>query len=457
MENNISNLSIKTANNDKYNNFASNSNKKLLNKAAQDTCTFTGTKKSDEKSKDKNLFKTAAAAIGLSGVTLAVGRGVVANKLSKVIKEAGEAPVKTLFGKIKQLQNINTDVSNKLSTAINDSGEKPVTTMLGKINQLKNISITDKLTGLYNKRYLENNLPVILKDSTNKKQPLSLMYCDLDYFKRINDVQGHDIGDKALELFSSCVQTVLKKNNLEGNGFRFGGEEFIVSMPGLSKKQAVKVAEQIQTEYSEHPQSAEILNDFMDKAKLDLEKHTKSQNIYEEMEKQVRANGSIEKQFSNSVCEDMGMPIYTDTGNSIQSKSSDYLDKSKMSERFVGLLQDKVDTVKSKKQRDLIHSYINFLKENPDKFNIKLKLTDDPSDLGLNSIFTSLYRRKDEINNLNKWMAHNKMSVTAGLTEYKPQEGVDFKKQADALLKEADNLLLTGKDSKRGEIYLSKD
>lgn len=85
---------------------------------------------------------------------------------------------------------------------------------------------TDPLTGLLNRRAFENRVGDLFQRGT----PFTLVMGDLDHFKVLNDTYGHDIGDRALRLFSSTLRAALRSDDLV---CRYGGEEFVVAFPGL--------------------------------------------------------------------------------------------------------------------------------------------------------------------------------------------------------------------------------
>ena len=83
----------------------------------------------------------------------------------------------------------------------------------------------DALTGLYNRRYLAEYLPRTIRLSKRNSSPLSLIICDIDHFKTINDTWGHDAGDTVLVDFSRVLSSVCRAEDII---IRYGGEEFIV-------------------------------------------------------------------------------------------------------------------------------------------------------------------------------------------------------------------------------------
>lgn len=103
-------------------------------------------------------------------------------------------------------------------------------------------AVTDDMTGLYNRRYFDRHLGVMLGKAQNQDRDMAVMILDIDHFKAVNDTHGHDIGDAVLREFA-----VRLKRNIRGVDLacRFGGEEFIVLMPDTDYRQAEAVAERV--------------------------------------------------------------------------------------------------------------------------------------------------------------------------------------------------------------------
>ena len=113
-----------------------------------------------------------------------------------------------------------------------------------KSNYQKTISraITDALTGLYNRHYLNTHLDNTVRQALNNNKSLSLMIMDMDHFKQVNDTYGHDVGDQVLQQLSEIIINTVRSADLAA---RFGGEEFVILMPETDVKQANDVAERI--------------------------------------------------------------------------------------------------------------------------------------------------------------------------------------------------------------------
>ena len=107
---------------------------------------------------------------------------------------------------------------------------------------LQNLSTTDPLTGLLNRREYHKISTAELHRDTLFNHPFSLLIFDIDDFKYINDTFGHGVGDAALRSLASCARRSLRITDILA---RFGGEEFIISMPDTSLEEALIVAERL--------------------------------------------------------------------------------------------------------------------------------------------------------------------------------------------------------------------
>ncbi len=108
--------------------------------------------------------------------------------------------------------------------------------------RLEQQALIDPLTGLGNRRALEDQASMEIARAERSGAPLSLLAIDLDHFKHINDTYGHDVGDLVLQAFAELAQEVLRDGDVL---CRIGGEEFTVLLPNTSKEQALQVAERL--------------------------------------------------------------------------------------------------------------------------------------------------------------------------------------------------------------------
>jgi diguanylate cyclase (GGDEF)-like protein len=111
-----------------------------------------------------------------------------------------------------------------------------------RANQFQLMSITDPLTGLHNRRYMESRLTEELNRSKRYDQPMSFMMIDIDDFKHYNDRNGHQAGDRALEITAQCLRSTLRKVDVAS---RYGGEEFSILLPQATLKEAGAIADRL--------------------------------------------------------------------------------------------------------------------------------------------------------------------------------------------------------------------
>lgn len=114
---------------------------------------------------------------------------------------------------------------------------------------LKNQSIQDGLTGLRNRRSFDETITAAFEEAESKGEPIAVLFIDGDRFKDINDSQGHQAGDAVLVQIAQRLSDTLKDR---GTVFRYGGEEFVVMLPGAGIEQATEVGEQLRA-CIEHP------------------------------------------------------------------------------------------------------------------------------------------------------------------------------------------------------------
>jgi two-component system cell cycle response regulator len=112
------------------------------------------------------------------------------------------------------------------------------------------MAITDALTGLYNRRYMESHLATLVEQATSRSKPLTVLVMDIDYFKSINDGYGHDAGDDVLREFALRIRKSIRGIDL---ACRLGGEEFVVVMPETDLAVATMVAERLRRRIASEP------------------------------------------------------------------------------------------------------------------------------------------------------------------------------------------------------------
>ncbi|MGB3388648.1 MAG: PleD family two-component system response regulator [Pseudaminobacter sp.] len=118
------------------------------------------------------------------------------------------------------------------------------------VTQTIEMAVTDGLTGLHNRRYLDSHLHTLFDRAVARRRSLSVMITDLDRFKTVNDTYGHDGGDDVLREFARRLRKNVRGIDL---ACRYGGEEFVIVMPDTDAGIAEKVAERIRAEIARTP------------------------------------------------------------------------------------------------------------------------------------------------------------------------------------------------------------
>ena len=101
---------------------------------------------------------------------------------------------------------------------------------------------TDELTGLFNFRYFNQALSLEMERTRRSGQPTCLIMCDLDHFKDINDVHGHEVGNVVLEHISGLIKKTIRRLDIP---CRYGGEEFALILPDTKLRQGVRFANRL--------------------------------------------------------------------------------------------------------------------------------------------------------------------------------------------------------------------
>ena len=176
----------------------------------------------------ENLSISILCSIGLTGYLMAVGNIAYRRTLS--------------------LRNVRARLLE--SEAALQASNQRLQERLAEIEQLQKILVEqanhDALTGLFNRRYLESTLERELARCRREHIPMALLLLDLDHFKQVNDTYGHTAGDAVLR---ELAQLMFKRSRTEDVPCRFGGEEFLLLMPGSAIENALERAEQLRSEF----------------------------------------------------------------------------------------------------------------------------------------------------------------------------------------------------------------
>jgi len=119
--------------------------------------------------------------------------------------------------------------------------------------QLRQIAMRDALTGLGNRRFLEESLDPLVDSCRASGSDLVCLAMDMDNFKRVNDTLGHDAGDELLIFFANLVRSNVRRDDY---AVRLGGDEFLVLLPGGDLQRASRLAERLLSLYRQHMRTA---------------------------------------------------------------------------------------------------------------------------------------------------------------------------------------------------------
>ncbi len=147
----------------------------------------------------------------------------------------------------KNMKNIVTNLSDNLNREKNEvlSLREKVLELEENLKNAKVESSTDFLTGSFTRREFNKRVKKLNTSYNKNKNDFSIIYIDLDYFKRVNDEFGHDAGDEVLKTFSRVLRQKIGK---EGDVFRYGGEEFVVLLANKNKKESKKLITSIKND-----------------------------------------------------------------------------------------------------------------------------------------------------------------------------------------------------------------
>src|SRR5471030_2807827 len=142
--------------------------------------------------------------------------------------------------KNEMLARVRTQIKKKRYTErLRDNANKSI-----------EMAITDALTGLNNRRYMETHLQSLVDQAAARGKPLAVLILDIDYFKSVNDTHGHDAGDDVLREFALRIRKSIRNIDL---ACRYGGEEFVIVMPETDMAVATMVAERIRRRIATEP------------------------------------------------------------------------------------------------------------------------------------------------------------------------------------------------------------
>jgi diguanylate cyclase (GGDEF)-like protein len=194
------------------------------------------------------------------GLTLLLG-WIFGNGLNNSLKALTNAATAMTKGELRQYIEVKSNdeigllanTFNRMSAELADNYEelhKSHQQIQEQADLLREVSIRDTLTGLYNRRYFDQQSEIMLKQALRYQHPFSVMIGDLDHFKKINDTFSHAMGDEVLRQIGKILTSKLRASDVVA---RYGGEEFVIAFTETSLSQAQATCESLRQVIENHP------------------------------------------------------------------------------------------------------------------------------------------------------------------------------------------------------------
>jgi len=204
----------------------------------------------DEISKETGPFQSIAPTSGFytSGEFLRCNNELIQHNVTLVIAAMREGEINDNATFHMETEKFAGKVSmiNRLATFI-----EAATAELAEANEkLAKMAIEDSLTNLYNRAETQRRIVSALKEFNESSKKVSLIMMDIDNFKMVNDTYGHKEGDNVILGLTKTISEVVKKHDPEASCGRWGGEEFMVVLPGIDSERAADIANEIRTTFA---------------------------------------------------------------------------------------------------------------------------------------------------------------------------------------------------------------
>ncbi len=303
---------------------------------------------------------------------------------------------------------------HKLGKILSSVGAEIPKTTFSRLNKLSDITTKDGMTGLLNKNSLVTALKKEVTNAANNSQDYGVGMLDMDNFKGINEIFSHDTGDTFLKRIAANIDEVASKYS--ARGFRYGGEEFAVLMPGKDSNTAQKIIKEIAEAIKNDDEIQKMLPKFVENAS------EQSAYIGPSLKQIDRIFSSVRSGFKGTTPE-------------------------VVSGEVVSLIENHIRRFKPA-ESDALNSIVKILKTaTPGDLKSLLKADAVYSDgVVLGPELNKIYTQYSSINNdLKKWLSHikqhNNFTMSGGVVGIKDvpdqKDGQMFLKYADAALKAA--------------------
>jgi len=180
------------------------------------------------------LIETQMASTSIYSSSLGDAKTALAGAKDAV---AIESIVSGLMSATHETERVNHQLERQLTES-----RRQIAELQESLEAIRYESLVDDLTTLANRKHFDQSLDRILAETDQSETPFSLLFTDIDHFKKFNDTFGHQTGDQVLRLVALAVKQNIKGQDI---AFRYGGEEFAVILPRTALEQSVVVAEHI--------------------------------------------------------------------------------------------------------------------------------------------------------------------------------------------------------------------
>lgn len=305
---------------------------------------------------------------------------------------------------------------------------KKAPVLIGGLGKISDVASKDGMTDLFNKSVLLATLAKDFKIAVKKGKNYSVAMLDMDNFKAFNEVFDHDTGDKVLKRISANIQKVIQKHKAEG--FRYGGEEFVITLPNYTSESAKKVVEEIAEAIKKDEEIQGLIPAFKEKAQKDIDfispKLSQLDTIFLKLRK--GKNGGDCKKLADEII----------------SLVDAHIEKYEPSDTKA--LKEFIEKIKSAKNNEL-----------SGLLQINTKLNGEST---LGKELDKIYTQYDGIkNDLQKWIGHvnrhGMFTVSGGVVNYKDSKAVI--KEGEHLVKIADAALKSAKENGKNIIISAND
>lgn len=169
----------------------------------------------------------------------------LANAQSRLAELSGAEQVRVIVSLLvaenERMRRDNADYQGRIEDCA-----RQIETLQSNLSGAEEAALKDPLTGTGNRRSFDAVITKTVQDSNEQQKPASLIMCDIDHFKRVNDAFGHQVGDEVIKLLAHVIESNIRETDTV---IRYGGEEFAIILPTAEREAATSIAERIRRQF----------------------------------------------------------------------------------------------------------------------------------------------------------------------------------------------------------------